>query len=120
MWIAPALALVLLGLALDGNRTVELLLYAPILLALLLSPVVAWWISKPLSTPPPPLTSDQRVFLHTVARRTWRFFAQFVGPQDNWLPPDNFQEYPVKTIASRTSPTNIGMSLLANLTAYDF
>jgi hypothetical protein len=43
-----------------------------------------------------------------------------VSPQDNWLPPDNFQEYPVAIIASRTSPTNIGMALLANLAAYDF
>jgi hypothetical protein len=59
-------------------------------------------------------------FLRASARRTWRFFADFVGPQDNWLPPDNFQEYPAPAIASRTSPTNIGMSLLANLAAYDF
>ncbi|MDA3877733.1 MAG: cyclic beta 1-2 glucan synthetase, partial [Halothiobacillus sp.] len=49
-----------------------------------------------------------------------RYFADFVGPEDNWLPPDNFQEYPTPTIASRTSPTNIGMALLANQAAYDF
>lgn len=120
MWVAPALAVALLGIALESDRTMELLFYAPILLAWLLSPIVAWWISKPLLLLPPPLTSDQRLFLHTVARKTWRYFAQFVGPQDNWLPPDNVQEYPVKAIASRTSPTNIGMSLLANLAAYDF
>jgi hypothetical protein len=47
-------------------------------------------------------------------------FAQFVGPQDNWLPPDNFQEYPTEMLASRTSPTNIGLALLANLAAWDF
>ncbi|MCU7808741.1 MAG: cyclic beta 1-2 glucan synthetase, partial [Candidatus Thiodiazotropha sp. (ex Semelilucina semeliformis)] len=40
--------------------------------------------------------------------------------EDNWLPPDNFQEHPAPVIASRTSPTNIGMSLLADLSAYDF
>ena len=34
--------------------------------------------------------------------------------------PDNFQEYPASALATRTSPTNIGMGLLANLTAYDF
>ena len=39
---------------------------------------------------------------------------------DNWLPPDNYQESPVERIAHRTSPTNIGLSLLANLTAFDF
>jgi len=41
-------------------------------------------------------------------------------PEENWLPPDNFQEVPVSIIAHRTSPTNIGLSLLANLTAHDF
>src|SRR5690606_504397 len=40
--------------------------------------------------------------------------------EDNWLPPDNVQEYPAPIIARRTSPTNIGMALLANLTACDF
>jgi hypothetical protein len=43
-----------------------------------------------------------------------------VGPQDHWLPPDNYQEHPVATIAHRTSPTNMGLALLANLSAYDF
>jgi hypothetical protein len=84
------------------------------------SPVVGWWISRPLVSPVPDLSADQRAFLRASARRTWRFFADFVGPQDNWLPPDNFQEYPAPAIATRTSPTNIGMSLLANLAAYDF
>jgi cellobiose phosphorylase len=123
MWIAPVLA-VALGLALvwvlGDSRSAELLFCAPVLLLWLASPVVGWWISRPLVSPVPDLTVDQRTFLRASARRTWRFFAEFVGPQDNWLPPDNYQEYPVPAIASRTSPTNIGMSLLANLAAYDF
>ena len=53
----------------------------------------------------------------SVARRTWRFFETFVGPDDNWLPPDNFQEQPGAGVAHRTSPTNIGLALLANLAA---
>jgi len=48
------------------------------------------------------------------------FFETFVGPKDYWLPPDNVQEHPVATVAHRTSPTNMGLSLLANLAAYDF
>ncbi|MEO8417899.1 MAG: glucoamylase family protein, partial [Methylophilaceae bacterium] len=125
MWIAPALAL-LIGLALAWSWTLgssqpaELLVCLPVLLLWMLSPAVGWWISIPLVSPLPDLTADQRLFLRASARRTWRFFAEFVGPQDNWLPPDNFQEYPAPIIASRTSPTNIGMSLLANLAAYDF
>ncbi|WP_223246735.1 GH36-type glycosyl hydrolase domain-containing protein [Sulfuriferula thiophila] len=121
MWIAPVLAVVLgLALAFGGIHLAELLFCAPVLLLWLVSPVVGWWISIPLVSPTPDLTVDQRSFLRASARRTWRFFADFVGPQDNWLVPDNFQEYPAAAIASRTSPTNIGMSLLANLAAYDF
>ncbi len=122
MWVAPVLAVVLalaLGLALPGDRLAELIFCVPVLMLWLASPAVTWWISVPLVSPVPNLTGDQRAFLRTSARRTWRFFSDFVGPQDNWLAPDNFQEAPAPVIASRTSPTNIGMSLLANLAACD-
>ena len=119
MWIAPVLALAL-AFALWQTRSAEWFFWVPVLLLWLVSPVVGWWISLPLVSPVPGLSIDQRAFLRASARRTWRFFAEFVGPQDNWLPPDNFQEYPAPAIASRTSPTNIGMSLLADLAAYDF
>jgi cyclic beta-1,2-glucan synthetase len=116
MWIAPVVAL---AIALTLSAT-DLFFCAPILLLWLVSPAVAWWISKPLLSPVPKLTREQRAFLRISARRTWRYFADFVGPEDNWLPPDNFQEKPEPVIATRTSPTNIGMSLLADLSAYDF
>ena len=122
MWIAPVVAVALgAALAMRGGAPTAAWFYAfPILSLWLVSPVVGWWISRPLVPPAPDLSVEQRAFLRTSARRTWRFFADFVGPGDNWLPPDNFQEYPAAGIASRTSPTNIGMSLLADLAAYDF
>jgi len=123
MWIAPLVACAL-GFVLWQNSPdawpFRELSWAPILLLWLASPLIAWWISIPLSSPAPALTHEQRIFLRTSARRTWRYFADFVGPDDNWLPPDNVQEYPARAIASRTSPTNIGMSLLADLSACDF
>ena len=42
-----------------------------------------------------------------------------MGPEDHALPPDNFQEDPWPVVAHRTSPTNIGMYLLATVTARD-
>jgi cellobiose phosphorylase len=86
----------------------------------LISPAAAWWLSRTLPPPKVRLSEKQRHFLGAVARRTWRYFETFVTAEENWLPPDNFQEHPSPLIASRTSPTNIGMSLLANLAAYDF
>ncbi len=66
------------------------------------------------------MSAQQQAFLRALARRTWRYFADFVGPADNWLPPDNYQEYPSSIARPRTSPTNMGMALLANLVAHDF
>ena len=43
----------------------------------------------------------------------------FVGPASHALPPDNFQEDPKPVVAQRTSPTNIGLYLLATVTARD-
>jgi cyclic beta-1,2-glucan synthetase len=45
---------------------------------------------------------------------------RFITAEDHYLPPDNYQEQPVQAVAHRTSPTNIGLSLLASLSAYDF
>ena len=59
-------------------------------------------------------------FSRRLSRKTWAFFETFVGPEDHWLPPDNFQEHPSAVVAHRTSPTNMGLALLANLSAYDF
>jgi len=120
MWIAPVLTLGLALVLVFSLNGTALLFCAPVLLLWLVSPMIAWWISLPLVSPVPNLSAEQRSFLRASARRTWRFFADFVGPEDNWLPPDNLQEYPEPVIASRTSPTNIGMSLLADLSAYDF
>lgn len=121
MWIAPVLSVgLVIALVVAGSLPVVWLVAMPMLLLWLMSPVVGWWISQPFVAPTPDLDLEQRDFLRASARRTWRYFVDFVAPEDNWLPPDNFQAYPAPAIASRTSPTNMGMSLLADLAAVDF
>ena len=92
---------------------------APILLLWLVSPVIVRFINQPYVQHAPPLSIEQVELLRRVARRTWSFFEQFVGPDDHWLPPDHYQEHPVGMAAHRTSPTNIGLLLVSTLTAYD-
>ncbi len=119
MWVAPVVAAggaMLVALANPAGVGVA----APVLLLWLAAPALAWWISRPLAHRAPRLTAEQRLFLRGLSRRTWAFFDTFVGPEDHWLPPDNFQEYRTALVAHRTSPTNIGLALLANLAAYDF
>jgi cyclic beta-1,2-glucan synthetase len=85
-----------------------------------LSPIAAWWASRVPPNAGDALSADQRDYLGTLARDTWRFFEHAVGPDDNHLPPDNLQLVPEPTLAHRTSPTNIGMYLLASCCARDF
>ena len=96
-----------------------LLVATPFLLMWILSPYIAYWISQPTSHAAPPLSPEERRQVRLLARRTWLYYEQFVGPEDHWLPPDHFQEYPKGLPAHRTSPTNIGLLLLSTLTAYD-
>ncbi|HRC72703.1 MAG TPA: glucoamylase family protein [Candidatus Competibacter sp.] len=115
---APTLA-ALTGVGLASLHPAALAVAGPILLLWLLAPGIAWWLSRPSARREARLSDEQQRFLRANARKIWRFFETFVGPQDYWLPPDNYQERP-PVVAHRTSPTNIGLSLLANLSAYDF
>ncbi|MCX6047321.1 MAG: hypothetical protein NT075_19625 [Chloroflexi bacterium] len=80
---------------------------------------IAYLISRPDPEPSKSITTEQQRELRILARRTWLFYEQFVGPDDNWLPPDHFQEAPRGVVAHRTSPTNVGMYLLSMLAAHD-
>jgi len=119
MWIAPVIAIAVLAWLIEMRPDVLLVAW-PILVLWFVSPALAWLISQPIPRSNPRLTADQGIFLHKMSRRIWSFFETFVGPQDHWLPPDSYQEYPSAIVAHRTSPTNMGLALLANLAAYDF
>ena len=85
------------------------------------SPIAAWWASKPRTASAEHATSvADKAYLLELARDTWRFFERCVGPQDNHLPPDNLQMVPDVVAAHRTSPTNIGLYLLAVCCAREF
>jgi cyclic beta-1,2-glucan synthetase len=115
--ILAAAAAVLVALVRPENWLIS----TPFVLLWGLSPTIAHWVSRPLRLDGARLASpDSAIVLRSTARRTWRFFESFVGSDDHFLPPDNFQEDPKPVIAHRTSPTNIGLSLLASLAARDF
>ena len=86
-----------------------------------LSPLILRWLSHPARIPASQqISANQAAYLRRQARRTWRYFDDLVGPDSNWLPPDNSQMALRVEVASRTSPTNIGMWLTAALAARDF
>ena len=90
----------------------------PFILAWLLSPAIARWVSlAPSDAGRLTISPSDARALRLIARRTWRFFETFVTAADNMLPPDNFQEDPHPVVAHRTSPTNIGLLLLSTASA---
>lgn len=117
----PALLVILLATGLVASvRPSALLVAAPFVITWLLAAEIAHQISQRRQRSPEPLTPPQQQLLRLLARRTWLFYEQFVGPDDNWLPPDHFQESPRGIAAHRTSPTNIGLYLVGLLAANDF
>ncbi len=66
-----------------------------------------------------PLTAAQVATAKDFALRHWRYFDRYVSAGTHWLVPDNVQEEPGAAVAMRTSPTNIGLQLLAIGSARD-
>ncbi|MFI4912390.1 MAG: GH36-type glycosyl hydrolase domain-containing protein [Sedimentisphaeraceae bacterium JB056] len=138
MWIAPfAAAIIAFTIALIKTPALAelsnqfnihqypggidgLVIEAVLLVEWFLSPLIFWRLSRPTTPVEQEMTKKQKLFLRKTARRTWSFFDEFVNEENNWLPPDNFQEEHSIGQAHRTSPTNIGMALASNLAACDF
>lgn len=96
------------------------LLVLPFALLWCLAPLVAVFVSRSPDVLRPDELDVGAVTLRLTARKTWRYFETFVTAEDNFLPPDNFQEDPEPVVAHRTSPTNIGLYLLSSVAARDF
>ena len=92
----------------------------PVVFIWLISPLVAYRISEVVDKKEYRLSKQDLSDLKRISRKTWAYFEDFVKEEYNFLPPDNYQEYPFRGIAARTSPTNIGLYLVTILSARDF
>jgi len=120
MWGAPVLAVLGVAIAFAAGST-GVYVAAFFGLLWLASPFVAWLVSRSAETEDRlEVAAEDAQKLRSVGRRTWLYFETFVTAEHNMLPPDNFQETPVPVVAPRTSPTNIGVYLLATVSARDF
>ena len=111
MWFAPCIAFItlLLSPSIIGKASAIIWLFSP-LLAFSFSKIIVRQI---------PLSVEDKSYLLLSAKKIWSFFEDFCTAEDNFLPPDNWQERPPIGIAHRTSPTNIGLCLLSCLSAID-
>jgi cellobiose phosphorylase len=119
--VTSPLAALALGVAVAAVRPSALPAALPLVVLWLAAPLLAYRLSRPAtpSARAEALDPDAEALFRRTARKTWAFFEEFVGDEDHGLPPDNFQEDPGPMVAHRTSPTNIGLGLLAALAAHD-
>ncbi len=119
MWMGPGLAVaVATGVALLHGEAL-LLASAPFLLLWTLSPAIGYRVSRARRRLREPEGEFPVARARSLARRVWGYYQHFQVPEQNWLVPDHYQEDPVGEVATRTSPTNLGMALVGTVTAWD-
>lgn len=64
------------------------------------------------------ITSKEMDTLYSLSERTVRYFLNGMTEDNNYLPPDNYQEEPYKGFCARTSITNIGFGVLSLACSY--
>ena len=86
-----------------------------------LIPSIMWYISQEIKRQDPieKLNTDEKEYVLNIGRKTWQFFETYLTKENNYLIPDNYQENRKEKVVPRTSSTNIGLSLLAVISAYD-
>jgi len=67
----------------------------------------------------PKLSGEDAARVQDYCKAMWNYFETWCTADQHWLPPDNVQEAPVFRVATRTSPTNLGLYLLCILAARD-
>ena len=87
----------------------------------LVMPAIMCYISKEKQSKKPQekLTKQEHDYVLEIAKRTWSFFEDYLTQNNNYLIPDNYQEDRIPLVVPRTSSTNIGLSILSVISAYD-
>ena len=83
------------------------------------APWVMCYISKELVSNKQKIKKEDTEYVLQIGKKTWEFFENYINEENNFLPPDNYQEDRTEKIAYRTSSTNIGLGMLAIIAAYD-
>ena len=118
MWINVLFGVIFLYIIIDIKNV--LLLFFSILW--ITEPFILFIISKPIikKNKVEQLNKKDKDYLRDIAKRTWQYFEDYLKPEYNFLPPDNYQESRTEKVVNRTSSTNIGLALISVISAYDF
>ncbi len=120
MWASLIPSIFIIGLLMVVDiQPIGMIIYGALSVAWGLSFLIAYEISQPRYKSENEELKDNKKMLRGIARGTWQFFVDFSTSDNNWLCPDNYQKEPVEKVTDKTSPTNIGLQLLAVLSARD-
>jgi cyclic beta-1,2-glucan synthetase len=113
---------VIIGWVMQWWKPANIWVVSPWLMLWFFSPIIGWLLNRRPSVKQSQflLPAEERQFLRNIARRTWRYFSDFVNKETSWLPPDNYQISHQKKLALRTSPTNIGLYMVSVISAHNF
>lgn len=118
MIITPILGIVLIfTISLINHDAVWLA--ATLTILWFLTPFISYEISLPEKPKKEKLLPEDKVFLLDIAKKTWNYFEDYMTVENNYLPPDNYQEKRKNVVVSITSSTNMGLGILAIISAYD-
>ena len=121
MWFSTFLAIVLFIYSIIGGNKFLILLTAILGIAWCISPLIGCYISreKIKDNKIRKLSGEERKYVLDIAKKTWQFFRDTITKENNYLPPDNYQENRKEKLVDRTSSTNIGLGLLSVISSYD-
>ena len=117
-YIKQMLINIILGLICLFSKNIFIIILG---IFLIITPIIMSYISKKKKEIEPieKLNKEEKEYVEEIAKRTWEFFQKYLTKENNFLITDNYQEDRKEKIVLRTSSTNIGLSLLAVVSAYD-
>ncbi len=121
MWFSVVLAIILATYS-DILGNLGIIILTNILgICWILSPIISRMISleKEKTQKLSLLDESEKEYILNIAKDTWKFFKDTIVAENNFLPPDNYQESRKIKLVDRTSSTNIGLGLLAVVSSYD-
>ncbi len=81
------------------------------------APFLMYWLGRKFPQDKKRLNTKETEEVRQLAKDTWHFFDSFITEENNWLIPDNYQVGREPLTDYKTSPTNIGYSMTAVISA---
>ena len=117
-WFNYVAAAALAALALAGHcNLADIIALAFCVLTWCAAPLIMYRLGRKFPQEKKTLGEGETEEVRQLAQDTWHFFDTFIIEENNWLIPDNYQVDREPLTDYKTSPTNIGYSLTAVISA---